>query len=481
MRMKGSNRSLGTNVISPSWLRKFVFLLWIVLSFPGISFADRASDVLDSTVSEQVGAFFDFPPYVRRQLVGCMLMGACCGLLGSFIVARRMALVGDMLSHAVLPGVVLGFLWNFKKDPVALLIGAIIAGLLAAVFVTSLQRTTKLKQDSALAITLGGFYAVGICLLSYVQRQPQGDKSGLSHILMGQAAALSDADLKLILVVTIASIIIIGALFKEFLASSFDPGFARSVGIPERGMHYLLMALLSFAVVISIQAVGVVLVSALLIIPAATASLLTHRMWLVILLAMGLGMASAFGGAFVSFLQSSFATGPVMILVGVAFFGFAFLFSPWHGLVPRLVRRRSQAARIQRENTLKAIFHQLEAEGFTSERVDIADIVNRRRRSREEIGRELANLARYDLIDLDDESFRLTETGWRRAREIVRNHRLWELYLTHSADIAPDHVHDDAEKIEHVLGEEVVRILEARFGEEALDPHGKLIPAAGKS
>ncbi len=441
--------------------------------------AARIGDVADVDAWEQARLFFDWSNgYVRSQWIGCLLIGACCGLLGSFIVVRRMALVGDMLSHAVLPGIVLGFLWQMKKDPVLLLIGAILAGLAAVGFVTALRRTTKLKQDASLGIVLGGFYAVGICLLSMVQRLQTGDKSGLSNILIGSAAAISEADLWLIGIVSAASVILVIVLFKELLVSSFDPTFARSTGVPERGLHYLLMALLSFAVVISIQAVGVVLVSALLIIPAATATLLTHRFWLTIILAVEFGMIAAIGGAFASFLRSSLPTGPLMILVAAAIFALAFLFAREQGLIPRILRRRAQSARIRRENTLKAIYHQLEAEGFSAERVDIADLVNRRRRSEIDVRRELQNLARHGFIDLNGQSLRLTDTGWRRAREIVRNHRLWELYLTHAADIAPDHVHDDAEKIEHILGEDVVRMLEERFGEEATDPHGKEVPAS---
>lgn len=461
-------------------------IVWACLAaslfLPVDSHAARIGDVSEVNTWEQAKLFFNWGnSYVRSQWIGCLLIGACCGLLGSFIVVRRMALVGDMLSHAVLPGIVLGFLWNLKKDPILLLVGAILAGLAAVGFVTALQRTTKLKQDTSLGIVLGGFYAIGICMLSMVQRMKTGDQSGLSNILIGSATAISDSDLWLIGIVTVVSAILIVVLFKELVVSSFDPAFARSIGVPERALHYLLMALLSFAVVISIQAVGVVLVSALLIIPAATATLLTHRFWLVVILSVEFGMLAAVGGAFASFLRSAFPTGPLMILVAASGFGLAFLFAPSSGLIPRYFRRRAQSARIRRENSLKAIYHQLEAENFTAERVDIADLVNRRQRDEGDVRLEIRHLANHGFIDLSGESLRLTDTGWKKAREVVRNHRLWELYLTHAADIAPDHVHDDAEKIEHVLGEEVVHMLEARFGEEALDPHGKAVPLASQS
>lgn len=453
-------------------------VLGLVFAFPALARADRISDVTETNFREQATTFFDWSdPYLRDQAIGCALIGICCGLLGSFIVVRRIALVGDMLSHAILPGIVLGFLWNATKDPVNLLIGAVIAGLLGAALATGLSRTTTLKTDTGFGIVLGGFYAVGIFLMSMIQGK-FGDQSGLGEILLGDASAIRAADIQLIAIVTAVSVILMGLLFKEFKASSFDPGFSKTVGIPERAMHYLLMALLSFAVVISIQAVGAILITAMLIIPAATATLLTSRLEVVVLLAIFFGVFAAIGGAWASFLRTGLPTGAMMVLTGAFGFGLAFVFAPERGLLPRFLRRRRQAARIQRENTLKAIFHLLEAEGFESDRVTFADLTERRRRSEAEVRREFRNLAKHGLVELNGESLRLTESGLTRAKEIVRNHRLWELYLTHSADIAADHVHDDAEKIEHVLGENVVALLEAKFGAEATDPHGKTIPAA---
>ncbi|MFT5465669.1 MAG: ABC-type Mn2+/Zn2+ transport system permease subunit [Verrucomicrobiales bacterium] len=458
-------------------------LVFAIFAFPAVAFAARVSDVQDTDFWEQATRFFDWGDphngrYLMELTIGCALVGLCCGLLSAFIVVRRIALVGDMLSHAILPGIVLGFLWTATKNPVHLLIGAVTAGLVGAALATGLKRTTTLKDDTNFGIVLGGFYAVGIFLMSMIQNGNFGDQSGIGEILLGSAAAMRTADIKLIAVVAAVSVIVIGLLFKEFKASSFDPSFANTIGIKERGMHYLLMGLLSFVVVISIQAVGALLVTAMLIIPAATATLLTHRLEIVILLAVLFGMVASVGGAYFSFLHQGLPTGALMILTGSFGFSLAFIFAPERGLLPRKLRRKRQAARIQRENTLKAIFHLLEAAGFESDRVTFADLTARRRRGESEVRREFQNLARHGLVELNGASLRLTDAGLTRAKEIVRNHRLWELYLTHSADIAADHVHDDAEKIEHVLGENVVRLLEQRFGAEAIDPHGKTIPAA---
>jgi manganese/zinc/iron transport system permease protein len=239
------------------------------------------------------------------------------------------------------------------------------------------------------------------------------------------------------------------------------------------------MLLLAFAVVIALQAVGVVLVSAMLITPAAAAFLLTDRMSRMLYLAALFGLLAGAIGSFLSFLGPNFPTGPFMVLGATAVFLLAFLFAPRHGLLNRWFRRRSRSKRTQRENTLKSIYHVLEARAFKGEGVSLRELAERRRETVEEAARQAADLRRHELATLHEEGnlIFLTPAGWQLACAIVRNHRLWELYLTNAAQIAPDHVHDDAEKIEHVLGDEVVRQLERRLAYASLDPHGRAIPS----
>jgi manganese/zinc/iron transport system permease protein len=238
------------------------------------------------------------------------------------------------------------------------------------------------------------------------------------------------------------------------------------------------MLLLAFAVVIALQAVGVVLVSAMLITPAAAAYLLSDRMHRVLWLSALFGLVSGALGAFLSFLGPKFPTGPFMVLSSTSVFVLAFLFGPRHGVISRWWRQRSRAARIQRENTLKSIYHVLEARNFQGEGVSLRELAERRRETVEEAGRQGGELRRHALATLAEEGnlIFLTPAGWQLACNIVRNHRLWELYLTNAARIAADHVHDDAEKIEHVLGDETVRQLERRLEYATKDPHGRPIP-----
>ena len=452
-------------------------ILYLLSVFPAE--AARIGDLSETSFWGQATRFFTFQdPAVRYALLGSMLLGISCGLLGGFIVVRKMALFGDALSHAVLPGVAFGFLWNMSKDPVAIFVGATVAGLLGTGAVHLIRSTTRLKEDTALGLVLASFFAVGICRVTMIQRLPAGNKSGIDKFMFGQAAAIGSGAVKLMAVVTALALVVIVLFYKEFLVTSFDPQFARVSGFPVQVIHYSLMLLLAFAVVTALQAVGVVLVSAMLIIPAAAAYLLTDRMDRMLMLSAAFGLFAGAVGSFFSFLGNNLPTGPCMVLGATFVFLGAFLFGPQHGVACRWWKQRSRSGRVRRENTLKAVFHVMEQREFTDEKVSLLELAEHRRETLEEATEQCAALVANGLATLSEpgELVFLTPEGWARACEIVRNHRLWELYLTNEANIAADHVHEDAEKIEHVLGEEVVRQLERRLEFARKDPHGKAIP-----
>jgi manganese/zinc/iron transport system permease protein len=439
--------------------------------------AARIGELVEWSFAAQAVRFFSFAdPAMRWALAGSMLLGVCCGLMGSFLVVRRLALMGDALAHAVLPGVALGFLWNMSKDPLAIFVGAVAAGLLGAGTVQLLRSTTRHREDAALGFVLSSFFGAGVCLLTMIQNLPGASKAGLDTFLFGQAAAMGPGDVALLGGVALIAAWALAVFFKEFLVTSFDEGFARSAGLPARFFQNCLMLLLSFAIVSSLQAVGVVLVSAMLVIPAAAAYLLTERLGKMVWLSATFGLAAGAAGSFISYAGRGLPSGPLMVLAAAVIFFGALMLAPRHGILVRLWRRHAGAARVARENTLKAIYHVLEDGQFTSEAVSVADVAARRGGEVPEIEREFAALRRAGLATRAADRVALTPEGWQRACEIVRNHRLWELYLTNAASLAPDHVHEDAEVIEHILGEETVRHLEKRLNYARRDPHGKPIP-----
>ncbi len=441
--------------------------------------AARSTDVVEIDVREQIGEFFRLAKPVPIMLGGALLLGLSCGLLGSFIVVRRMALMGDTLSHAVLPGVALGFLWTMSKDPVAMLIGATAAGLFGSVVVTWIRRTTRIKQDAALGIVLATFYALGVCMIEMIKNRPNsGNTGGLDGIFFGDAAALRGEDVALMAVLTVLTLILIVALYRPLLAISFDPGFARSAGMPVAMLDHMMMMFLAFAIVVALQAVGVVLVSALLITPAATGYLMTDRLHRMLVIAGVVGMMSAALGVFCSFLGGKLPSGPFMVLAASLIFLVAYLFAPRHGTLTRWWRHRNRSRQIRNENTLKAIYRVLEDRGFKGEGVTLQELAELRRETLDVARNQVRALERAGAATTGEGGnvAYLTPEGQQRGWAIVRNHRLWELYLTNLADYEPDHVHDDAEKIEHVLGEDAVRELEKLLDYPEVDPHGKQIP-----
>ncbi len=468
-------------------------LLWVVLGLIGFApevEAAKIGEITETQWTDQAVRFFSFrDPSVRYAVLGSVFLGISCGLLGSFILVRKLALMGDALSHAVLPGVALGFLWNMTKDPVAIFVGATVAGLLGTVTVNLIKETTAIKEDSALGMVLAGFYGLGICLFTMIQNLPSGNKAGIDKYLFGQAAALSSGDIVLMGSVMLVACLLIMVFYKELLVTSFDSEFAVSLGIPARVFHYLIMLLLAFSVVVALQAVGVVLVSAMLITPAATAYLLTDRLHRMLILAAFFGMLAGLLGAFFSFLGNNLPTGPFMVLGASVVFFTAFLLAPRYGLLPRWWKRFNRSRRIQIENTLKAFYQVREADGFVKDGVTLDALSSRRNEPLHLVEKQVENLVRDGLASFDqkpeselmltqDSVAYLTPVGWQRACEIVRNHRLWELYLTNAAEYEADHVHDDAEIIEHILGAETVRLIERKLDFPTRDPHGKLIPSA---
>ncbi len=457
--------------------------------FP-VFFAARIGELSDLSWLEQAKRFVTFSdPAVFLAVVGCIMLGIACGLMGSFIVVRRMALLGDTLSHAVLPGIAAAFLWSQTRNPLIMLGGALAAGLAAAWLVNAIRSTTIIKEDSAMGMVLGGFYGLGIVIITIIQGAQLENKAGIDKIFFGQAAALSMGDVVIMAASAFAAAILITFFYKGLLCSAFDPAYARSLLLPVRLLQGLIAFLLTLSVVAALQAVGVVLVSAMLIIPAATAIMLSNRMHGVLILSAVFGSLSGIVGAFLSFLGAGLPTGPLIVLVAVILFWGAFLLAPQRGLIARWIARSRRSRIIYLENLLKNTYQILERDEASTGVVTQAGLAELRRESLSDAARAVRDLVRSGLAEyspkhdpnaLDPaQQFQLTDEGAARARRIVRSHRIWELYLTNRAKLAPDHVHDDADVIEHILEDDMLDRLEKALQNPTHDPHGSRIPVSG--
>lgn len=413
----------------------------------------------------------------QTALIAAICVGVACGLLGSFVVVRRVALVGDALSHAVFPGVVAGFIWNTERNPWVIFAFAVTAGLLGIAVVRAITKSTRLKSDAALGIVLASFFGIGVLWNSTNQQ------AGVKEFLYGNLAAVTNANLLLMVSSTVVIVVLVMIFLRPFWVLSFDEGFAMGLDYPVKILNGIFFGLLAFAVVVAMQAVGVILVSAMLITPAATAYLLTDRLRKMMIVAVCFGVVSSVSGWWISGQYMGVAVGPIIALMSAAIFGIVYFFAPHHGVLAKVMRHSRRRTRVQRENTLKAIYRLIESDGYKDTGVSVQELATARKMTLEHARKDGADLVKNAEATWEEggTAIYLTASGWRRAVEIVRNHRLWELYLTSQANYAADHVHEDAEKIEHVLSADTVRMLERDLNFPEEDPHGKPIPSVAQT
>ena len=254
--------------------------------------------------------FFSFrDPNIVSVVVGAILLTSSSAIVGTFTFLKKKALVGDAVAHAVLPGICLAFLLAGNKDPFVLIIGAFITGWLSLVIMDFINDWTKIKEDTSIALILSVFFGIGILLLTVIQKSGNAAQTGLQSFLFGKAAALVGQDLYVFGVVAIILILTVALFFKELKLIAFDEGFAHAIGMPVKALNLLLTTLTVMAVVTGIQAVGVVLMAAMLITPAAAARFWTNRVYKMTILAALFGAFSGLAGAFVSYTAPTMPTG----------------------------------------------------------------------------------------------------------------------------------------------------------------------------
>ena len=469
-------------------------------------------------------------------LLGTSLLGGVAGIVGSFAVLRRRALVGDLLAHAALPGLCIAFLvlnlrpvaerligragaaggWQFT----AMLIGAFVTGLAGVALVTLVCRWTRTKEDAAIGIVLSTFFGAGVVLSSWIQNLPTASsKAGLQTYIYGQAAGMTREDVWFITIVAAACLAVIALLYKEFQVFSFDPGFAAAQGWPTLWLDLAMMGTLALVTVVGLPTVGVVLMAAMLIIPGAAARFWTNRLGSMLIIAGAIGAGAGIGGTLISagMLESLFGfdplafghttrnlpTGPVIVLCATTLFVISMLFAPQRGGVARLLRMLGVRRRIGRENLLRSLYELSEArlpagsarqlvsppnEATAAEAsadlqalpdVEWEQLVADRVWTARSVRRWVHWGTSAGLVARTSRGVRLTPAGLARSERIVRAHRLWELFLISGADIAPDHVDRDADSIEHFLTPEIVDQLEAQLAaDRRLAQAGSVVPVS---
>jgi len=400
-----------------------------------------------------------------------------CALVGCFLVLRRMSLMGDAISHAVLPGLVVAFLFSGSLSIVPLFVGAAVVGLLTTFLTQSLHQYARVPSDASMGVVFTSLFALGVVLLKYNVSGVHFDvacvyEGALEYVPFAEPVLGLPRPLFTTLVVLVVNLAVLVLLWKELKVSSFDESLASTMGFSATAMHYLLMMLVAMTTVASFEAVGSILVVAMLIVPAATAHLLCDRLGTMVILSAIVGIAAAVLGYLAgSWFDTNFA-GMMTVAAGVLY-ALAVLLSPRYGLISTLVRNLKMSLRVLRDDLLAMLYR---VEELSSEKpLSPANAL-------QAVGGGwlaqwgLAGLVRGGQIESRGDRLQLTDAGRDLARNLVRSHRLWETYLVEHLGLPLDHVHEPAHRVEHYIDEHLQRELQAEVDATAGDPHGREIP-----
>lgn len=430
---------------------------------------------------------------LRAPTIGCMFMCLSAALVGVIVFLKKQSLLGEALSHAAYPGVIFGVIiagvLNLGEDQelsIALLVivGAFITAFFGLFAIAFLEKRLKVPTDAALCFVLSCFFGIGITFASQVQFAYSSLYRQAQVYLYGQAATMTDIHIWIYGSLSVIILTTVLFIYKEILVMSFDRDYARSLGIKTRWIDLLIFILIVLAVVIGIRSVGVVLMSAMLIAPAAAARQYTNKLSLMFVLAAFFGVLSGFLGNYLSvettaFLSAKYPssrltlpTGPMIVIVASLICLFSLMFAPERGFLLRLVRIARFRYRCLCENLLKAVWRL----GLDRE-VSFGEIAKHQSISPLYLRYILNRLVNQNLLIRTNKGYRLSSEGARWAARIVRLHRLWEVYLVDYLGVGAERVHYSAEEMEHIITPDIEKELTVLLNDPKYDPHHQPIPS----
>jgi len=356
-----------------------------------------------------------FSDYTLRTItLGTAILGAVCGMLGSFAVLRKQSLLGDAISHAALPGIAIAFLITGAKDTNTLLIGALISGLIGTFWIRSIVTKTHLKSDTALGLILSLFFGFGMLLLTFIQKQPNANQAGLDKYLFGQAATLIESDVWMMAIVTGICLIVMLVFWKEFKILLFDADYTKTLGFNTKFIDILITSFIVLAIVLGLQTVGVVLMSAMLLAPAAAARQWTNSLSVMVFLAAVFGAFSGVFGTAISASQNNLSTGPVIVLVASVFVIFSFVFSPSRGLLFKQIRFIKNRRDLELHKTLAFMYNIAETHENISHPHTIKILNNFQGYTKS----TLQKLVNKGYVQLQGNMWNLTSQGFKTAENL---------------------------------------------------------------
>ncbi len=409
------------------------------------------------------------------------LAAASCGLLGTFLVLRRMSMLGDALSHAVLPGIAMAFFLSGSRSVLPMFLGAAIAGLLTTVLVEAFHRRWRVQEDASIGIVFTAFFALGVVMISAYAGQVDLDQECVLYgeiaytpwdMLVWKGEPVGPRPVWILGGMLLVNLLLVGLCYKELVISSFDPAMAAAVGINAAVVHYVLMGAVSLTTVAAFESVGAILVVALLIVPGAAAYLWSDRLPVILGLAVGFGVAAAAGGYYLASLWDSSIAGAMVVVLG-AVFALSLLLAPNQGLLSRLGQRWNLSLRMAQDHMLLGLVRW--AEGRRETRWSQAEMREAGSVPTWLRGLAFRQLRRQGMVEGGRGGFQLTQAGKAQALRLLRGHRLWETYLNRLG-LPEDHVHAAADAVEHFLDDQLRQELSAQVAGAQVDPQGKRIP-----
>ncbi|MDX1278069.1 iron chelate uptake ABC transporter family permease subunit [Oceanihabitans sediminis] len=356
-----------------------------------------------------------FSDYTLRTItLGTAILGAVTGMLGSFAVLRKQSLLGDAISHAALPGIAIAFLITGAKDSNILLLGALVSGLIGTFWIRGIITKTHLKSDTALGLILSLFFGFGMLLLTFIQKQPNSNQAGLDKYLFGQAATLVESDVWLMAGVTVVCLFVLLLFWKEFKILLFDADYTKTLGFNTKFIDVLITTFIVLAIVLGLQTVGVVLMSAMLLAPAAAARQWTNSLGIMVFLAAIFGAFSGVLGTAISASQNNLSTGPIIVLVAATVVVFSFVFSPSRGLLFKQIRFIKNRRDLELHKTLAFMYHIAETHEDISHPHTIKILNNFQGYTRG----TLQKLVKKNYVTLDGNMWSLTEEGFNTAENL---------------------------------------------------------------
>ena len=406
--------------------------------------------------------------YFQKALIGGSIVAIVAGVVGCLVVLKRMAFLGDALSHAMIAGVAGGYLvmkllFGAEAHAPGMLLGSLIAAIATVALISFVSRISRVKEDTAIGIMYTGIFALGVVVVSIFRHYIHID---LMHFIMGDILGVADSDLWVSAFVAATVLTILILFFRHFQLATFDPIMAASIGLPVLLIDYVLTTCVSLVVVSAVSMVGVILVVGLLITPAATAYLLCDRLDRMMWLSALFGVTSVVGGLYLCVWLDSAGGGAIMLFCTLQFL-VVLAVAPKYGLFARWLRLHNLVPQQVIEDILTTILRY--------KKTTPLEIVQQYVHSGKEITKALQRMTQDGLIIDKDNGYSLTKNGEKEANKVLRAHRLWEAYLE-KIGTPEEQLHPTAHRLEHISDQKTVDYLDEKLGTPEHDPHGQTIP-----